>query len=167
MREALVNQFIHQDYNDRKATAQLELTPTGAVFFNMGHALLDKKGIIEGGRSTSRNPLIARAFRLIDFAELAGSGIRELQRVWRGAQRRPPVIQSDKDANNYTLALDWREVPIAYDKHWKRKAGIELTKNQALVLNLTKAQNGTRHHPNINVLAQTFRSTKLAKHLGY
>jgi hypothetical protein len=143
MREALVNQFIHQDYNDRKACAQLEVTPAGALFFNMGYALLDKKSIIEGGRSTSRNPLIARAFRLIGFAELAGSGIRELQRVWREARRRPPVIQSDKEENNYTLTLDWREVPTAYDEHWKQKAGIELTEDQAMVLNLTKAQNGT------------------------
>ncbi len=40
MREALVNQFLHQDYSDRTAAAQVDLTPERAVFFNTGHSLV-------------------------------------------------------------------------------------------------------------------------------
>jgi hypothetical protein len=40
------------------------------VLFNVGHSLVDSKELTKGGRSQSRNPLIARALRLIGFADL-------------------------------------------------------------------------------------------------
>ena len=131
IREALVNLFIHQDYSDRSAAAQIELTPDRAVFFNAGRSLVTAEGLIQGGKSQSRNPLVARALRLVGFADLAGSGLRELQRVWRSAKRRPPKIVSDKTANTFTLTLDWREVPNTYDKFWKDRLGVQLTGQEA------------------------------------
>jgi hypothetical protein len=136
MREALVNQFIHQDYSDASAAAQIELSPQRAVFFNTGHSLVTQDHLVEGGKSQARNPLIARAFRLIKFAELAGSGIRALQHAWREAQRRPPVLESDRVGNTFSLTLDWREVPNAYDEVWKKRLGVQLTDVQAMMLNL-------------------------------
>ena len=63
-------------------------------------ALLTKqRSLIEGGKSQCRNPLIARALRLIGFAELAGSGLRQLQHVWRTNNRRPPQMESNSSAN--------------------------------------------------------------------
>src|SRR4030095_16411165 len=90
MREALVNVFIHQDYSDSSAAAQIEIQSERSTFFNPGRSLVSGTALLEGGKSQARNPLIARALRLIGFAELAGSGLRELQRVWRNAKRRPP-----------------------------------------------------------------------------
>jgi len=136
MREALVNQFIHQDYTDKSAAAQVELTPNRAVFFNTGYSLVTEEHLNDGGKSQARNPLIAYALRLIGFAELAGSGIRVLQHAWRKAQRRPPALESDRAANTFTITLDWREVPNAYDEIWKEKLGVQLNENQAMVLNL-------------------------------
>ena len=102
--------------------------------------------LTDGGKSQARNPLIARALRLIGFAELAGSGIRALQYTWRKAKRRPPNIASDPVANSFTLTLDWREVPNAYDDVWKKKLGVQLTATQAAVLNLATDPAGITAH---------------------
>jgi hypothetical protein len=136
LREALINLFIHQDYGDPSAAAQVEVAPERTVFFNAGKSLVSAAGLVEGGKSQARNPLIARALRLIGFAELAGSGLRELQRVWRGAQRRPPRMESEEAANTFTLALDWRPVPDVYDRFWKDRIGVRLNPAQAIILNL-------------------------------
>lgn len=136
IREAVVNLFIHQDYSDKSAAAQVEIKPDRTVFFNPGKALVGQQSLIEGGKSQARNPLIARALRLIGFAELAGSGLRELQRVWRGAKRRPPAIESSPSANTFTLTLDWRAIPDTYDAYWKKTLGVKLTAEEATVLNL-------------------------------
>ena len=146
MREALVNQFIHQDYSDSSAAAQIELTPRRAMFFNAGHSLVTEDHLADGGKSQARNPLIARALRLIGYAELAGSGIRALQHEWRRARRRPPVIESDRTGNTFALTLDWREVPNAYDKTWREKLGVQLTTEQASVLNLATDTTGITEH---------------------
>lgn len=136
MREALVNLFIHQDYTDTTAAAQVELQPDRATFFNTGHSLVATEQMIEGGKSQARNPLIARALRLIGFAELAGSGIRAVQSAWRTERRRPPRIDSDRNTNTFSLTLDWRQVENTYDEIWKGRIGVHLTAAQAQILNL-------------------------------
>jgi predicted HTH transcriptional regulator len=136
MREALVNLFIHQDYADAAAAAQLEIGPDRAVFFNPGKSLVSERAMAEGGRSVTRNPLIARALRLIGFAELAGSGLREVQRVWRGARRRPPMFESNPAANTFTLTLDWRPVPEQLDQFWLEALGARVSPAEARILSL-------------------------------
>lgn len=109
MREAMINLFIHQDYADTRAPAQIDIAPGVVTFFNLGFSLA---GGDEGGggvKSYPRNPLIARALRLIGFAELAASGLRELQRVWQKADRRLPQVTSNEKTNSFTLVLDWRQ----------------------------------------------------------
>lgn len=142
MREALVNIFIHQDYHDASAPAQVELRPDRALFFNTGYSLVSQEGLIEGGKSQARNPIIARALRLIGFAELAGSGLRVLQEAWRGAKRKPPHFESNREANTFTVTLDWRVVPDTYDTFWKDKIGVRLTREQAQLMNLCGDPNG-------------------------
>lgn len=136
MREALVNQFVHQDYSDKSAAAQVELRPQRVTFFNTGYSLVSGERLAEGGKSQARNPLIARALRLIGFAELAGSGVRALQHAWREAKRRPPLLETDKKSNTFTLTLNWEEVPDAYDQFWKKKLGVSLDSSQATILTL-------------------------------
>jgi hypothetical protein len=65
----LINQFIHQEYGDPTAPAQIVIRPGETVLFNVGHSLVDSEQLSKGGRSQSRNPLIARALRLIGFAD--------------------------------------------------------------------------------------------------
>jgi predicted HTH transcriptional regulator len=111
IREALVNLFIHQDYSDKRASAQIDIAPGVVTFFNPGFSLVDRDKVSAGVKSQARNPLIARALRLLGFAELAASGLRELQRVWRKAHPLPPRLASDEKTNSFTLVLDWRDVP--------------------------------------------------------
>ncbi len=146
IREALVNQLIHQDYSDQSAAAQVELSANKAVFFNTGYSLVTEEHIADGGKSQARSPLIARALRLIGFAELAGSGIRALQYAWRQASRRPSALDSDRDGNSFTITLDWREVRNAYDEVWKGKLGVQLTEAQAAVLNRATDPAGITAH---------------------
>ena len=142
LREALINLFIHQDYGDPSAAAQVEVAPERTTFFNTGKSLVSTPSLLDGGKSQARNPLIARALRLIGFAELAGSGLRELQRMWRGAQRRPPRMESSSAANTFTLRLDWRPVPDAYDRFWKDRIGVRVNEAQATILNLALDPSG-------------------------
>jgi len=93
----------------KMAAAQIDIAPGVVTFFNPGFSLVDRTGLPTGMKSQSRNPLIARALRLIGFAELAASGLRELQRVWQTANRQPPQLSSDEKTNSFTLVLDWRE----------------------------------------------------------
>lgn len=113
MREALVNLFIHQDYTDKSAAAQIDIAPGVVTFFNPGFSLVERNNEAAGVKSQARNPLIARALRLLGFAELAASGLRELQRVWQTAHRQPPRLASNEKTNSFTLILDWREPQAA------------------------------------------------------
>jgi hypothetical protein len=142
IREALVNQFIHQDYGDASAPAQVEIRPEMTVLFNPGFSLVEADHLVDGGKSQSRNPLIARALRLIGFAELAGSGLRALQSAWRRAQRRPPRFFSDRQANNFSVVLDWRPMPEIYDEEWLKRHGVKLTPAQVTVLRLAQDPSG-------------------------
>jgi len=132
MREALVNMFIHQDYNDNRAPAQVDISKNGILFFNMGHALVSNETLFDGGKSQARNPLIASALRIIGFAELGGSGIRVLADSWQKDNRRSPVINSDKNENSFSISLE----KSSYDDFWKEKLGVTLTAQEAHLLNL-------------------------------
>ncbi len=137
MREALINLFIHQDFSDQSCAAQIEISAEKAVFFNPGRSLVKRESLIEGGKSQARNPIIARALRLIGFAELAGSGLRQLQDVWRKQHRRPPKFDSNQSANTFTLTLDWRLIPDNYNSFWQDRLGVKLAENEATILNLS------------------------------
>jgi predicted HTH transcriptional regulator len=143
MREGLVNLFIHQDYEDPRTVAQIEIMPDQTVFFNAGRSLVSNTALVDGGKSQSRNPLISRALRLIGFAEIAGSGLREVQRAWREAKRYPPVIESDPEANTFTLTLNWRELPVITDEFWKKRLGVNLAPQESAALLLSSEPSGT------------------------
>lgn len=143
MREGLVNLFIHQDFGDPTTVAQIEITQDQTMFFNAGRSLVSNTALVDGGKSQSRNPLISRALRLIGFAELAGSGLREVHRAWREAKRYPPAIESNPEANTFTLILDWRELPVITDEFWKKHLGVNLTPQESAALVLSSAHTGT------------------------
>jgi predicted HTH transcriptional regulator len=86
IREMLVNLIIHQDYGDPRTVAQIELYADKMTLTNAGYSLVAQDELLQGGKSQSRNPLIARALRAIGFAEISGSGIRALI---QGASKSP------------------------------------------------------------------------------
>lgn len=135
LREVLVNQMVHQDYLDASAAGQVELRSTSVTVFNAGYSLVDPDSLLEGGKSQSRNPLIARALRAIGFAEISGSGIRAVQRACQKANRKAPKFVSDRVANTFALTLDWSGGDAVSDSYWRSLVGVDLTAEQALVLN--------------------------------
>lgn len=144
MREALVNMFIHQDYADQRTVAQVQITKDAVRFVNAGCSLVQSSELAEGGTSQSRNPLISRALKLIGFAELGGSGIREVYRVWRTTKRRPPLFHSDEQHNRFRLTLDWRAMPVVYDAFWQAEIGLALDPVQAEIVLLAAEPNGVQ-----------------------
>lgn len=135
LREALVNQIVHQDYDDAMTAAQIELNDEKVTVFNAGCSLVPAEHLLDGGKSQSRNPLIARALRSVGFAEISGSGIRAVHRACQQAQRRSPTFESDEKRNTFTLKLDWSTAPKDVDAYWQSLLGAHLTPVQATVLN--------------------------------
>lgn len=146
MREALVNLFVHQDYDDARTAGQIDITEHQTKFVNAGRSLVDPVSLSEGATSQARNPLIGRALRLIGFAELAGSGLREVHTVWRQAKRRPPVIRSDEEDNTFTLTLDWRPLPDLSDSFWKSRLGVSIGLSEATTVALAAEPMGVSVH---------------------
>lgn len=143
VREALVNLIIHQDYADPRTTAQIELQPHRTLMVNAGAALISEQELADGGTSAARNPLIARALKLIGFAELGGSGLREVYRVWRNADRRPPKIRSDEDHNRFRIELDSRPLQRLEDDFWKQRLGVTVSSEEAQILGLLGNMGGS------------------------
>jgi hypothetical protein len=135
VREALVNQLIHQDYGDQRSCARIAIRPDQTEFGNPGYSLTAPERLEQGGVHQSRNPLVARAFRLVGFAESAGSGLRVLHGAWRSAHRPAPVVSSDRETNSFVLTLDWQPAADSYDEKWLKR-GIKLTAAQAEIFRL-------------------------------
>jgi predicted HTH transcriptional regulator len=143
MREALVNLLIHQDYSNQKMAGQVIFENERATFINPGAALVSQTELIEGNVNHSRNPLLSRALKLIGFAELAGSGLGAIYDAWRGAKRRPPVVESSQERNTFRLTLDWRTLPTVVDKFWKETVGVSLSAVEAATVVLAAESKGT------------------------
>jgi hypothetical protein len=136
LREALVNQIVHQDYSDATTAAQIELCGDKVTVFNAGASLVPAGQLLEGGRSQSRNALIARALRSVGFAEISGSGLRAVHRACQQAQRKSPTIESDEKRNTFTLILDRSKTNLRdVDSYWYSMLGVRLTPLQSMVLN--------------------------------
>ena len=136
LREALVNQIVHQDYHDSTTAGQIELHDEKVTVFNAGCSLVPTEQLLGGGKSQSRNPLVARALRSVGFAEISGSGIRAVHRACQQAQRKSPSFESNEKANTFTLTLDRSTAPEDIDTYWKSLLGVRLTSLQATVLNV-------------------------------
>lgn len=136
MREALVNLFIHQDYGHAGLAGQVEIRDERTIFFNAGASLVSPEGLLDGGKSTSRNAVISRALKLIGFAELSGSGLYAVHKLWRKTHGVPPKIESNTAANTFTLTFEWLLPTEEVDEFWKEKLGAKVTAKQAGVIAL-------------------------------
>ncbi len=144
LREALVNQIVHQDYRDSTTAGQIEIHDSRVTVFNAGHSLVPPEHLLDGGKSQSRNPLVARALRSVGFAEISGSGIRAVHRACQQANRKSPTFESNEKANTFTLTLDWSTTPEDVDTYWNSLLGVRLSSLQATVLNaLSKLPSAT------------------------
>lgn len=134
MREALVNLFVHQDYTHPGIPGQVEIRDDRTIFYNAGASLVSQEGLLDGGKSTSRNAVVSRALKLIGFAELSGSGLYAVHKLWRKTHGIAPKIDSDKKANTFSLTFEWLLTPEDVDSFWKEKLGVTLSSRQAAMI---------------------------------
>ena len=101
--------------------------------------------MIYEAETVPRNPVIARAFRLIGWAETAGSGMLKMQKNWQEAGFSAPVIRNNQPRYWFTLELEMKKPAVAGDVLGEKvgdkvgeKVGDRLTENQVNILNLLK-----------------------------
>ena len=104
VREALVNLLMHMDYFDRKGASirvyddKIELRNAGCLRFPIERLL--KEHITE-----PRNPLIAKTFRLLGWADRTGEGISKIAEGWSSMGYDAPVFRDDKRTNLFEVIL--------------------------------------------------------------
>jgi len=72
-------------------------------FRNPGASLLSMDQIIRGAETIPRNPIIARLFRLVGWAEIAGTGMLQMIENWQKAGFGKPVIRNNEPRYWFTI----------------------------------------------------------------
>jgi len=104
IKEAFVNLLVHTDYFDRKG-ASIKVYDNRIEMMNGGALLFDERLLKEGDISEPRNPIIIRAFRMIDLAEDAGSGFLKIMTNWGNAGFIQPEMESDRRENYFKIVF--------------------------------------------------------------
>ena len=104
VREALSNAVIHRDYRLQQPV-NLEHSPSALVVISPGPLVgsVTRDNILTHA-STPRNPLLARAARLLRLAEETGRGVDRMFREMIRAGQDPPVIEDAIDYVRVVLA---------------------------------------------------------------
>ena len=150
LREAIRNALIHQDYQKRNPT-QIRRFNDRIEIENPGYSLKPIERIGEPG-SELRNPIIARVFSDIGWAEEKGSGIRAMQDAMDKAGLTPPIFESDTGSNLFRVTfrlhhfmteedLDWlQEHTEGHNLSDEEKKALILVRHTGSVNNLTYCQ---------------------------
>lgn len=102
IREALVNLLIHSDYFS-KSTPRIRTFSDRYEFYNPGALPKRIELILKEDFSLPRNPIIAKIFRFIRFAENIGSGFPKMINGWQTKYRLKPIIEGDFDYYKITF----------------------------------------------------------------
>ena len=104
VREALSNAVIHRDYR-LEQPVNLEHSPSAFVVISPGPLVgsVTRDNILTHA-STPRNPVLARAARLLRLAEETGRGVDRMFREMIRAGQDPPVIEEGVDYVRVVLA---------------------------------------------------------------
>ena len=136
LREAVRNALMHQDYQ-KKSPTQIRRYSDRIEIENPGYSLKPIERIGEPG-SDPRNPIIAKVFHEIGWAEEKGSGIRAIQDAMDKAELTPPLFESDTEANIFRVTFYLHHFMTDKDIAWLQEhtEGYDLTdeEKKALVL---------------------------------
>ena len=116
VREAVVNALIHRSYRDN-TPIQILRYPNRIEIRNPGYSLKPDDEIGTPG-SVNRNPFIAAIFHETNLAETKGSGFRTMCRLMKGANMLPPIFDSNRDKNCFTLRLMLHNLLSGDDATW-------------------------------------------------
>jgi len=151
IREAFVNLLSHADYFDRKG-ASIKVYDDRIELFNSGSLLFDEK-LLEGGDiSEPRNPLIIRAYRMVNLAEDAGSGFYKIYTNWQKAGFSKPAINSNRRENFFRIVFNFQ--PISQKAPSWHQAGTKLAPSYDQVFKILEL---CAKPENINKLMESFK----------
>ena len=116
IREAIVNALMHRSY--RKAgPVQIIRYANRIEIRNPGYSLKPEESLGEAG-SITRNPLVAAVLHETRFAETKGSGIRAIRAVMEDTGLTPPIFESDREGDQFTVTLFFHHFLMESDWDW-------------------------------------------------
>jgi ATP-dependent DNA helicase RecG len=165
IREALVNLLIHQDYFERKI-AQVRHLSNAIVFVNPGTAPMREEELLDGDLTSPRNPVIAKAFRLVGWAEVAGTGLLKIVKSWKAMNFELPAIENNREKYQFTITLSQQHLLAEEDKKWLARF-TDLEDQEKLILAEAK-KSGTVNNAGMRVslgIADSLTVTQMLSHL--
>lgn len=124
VREAVVNALMHRSYR-KIGPVQIIRYANRLEIKNPGYSLKPDEEFGESG-SVHRNPFIAAVLHETRFAETKGSGIRVIRKLMDEAGLTPPIFESDRDNDQFTVTFffhhfleekDWTWLSAFKDAH--------------------------------------------------
>jgi predicted HTH transcriptional regulator len=113
LREALVNMIIHRDYFEH-TQSRVRIYHDRIEFYNPGATPRTVEEIIEDEVTAPRNPIIAKLFRMIGWAEVAGSGMMKILKNWKTAGYAAPRIENNIQGYYFKMIFPLKEVSSQY-----------------------------------------------------
>jgi ATP-dependent DNA helicase RecG len=113
LREGLVNMIIHRDYFEH-GQSRVKIYHDRIEMYNPGSAPKTVKEIIEDEVTEPRNPVIAKIFRMIGWAEVAGSGMMKILKNWKAAGYIEPSIKNNIQGYSFKMIFPFKEMSAEY-----------------------------------------------------
>lgn len=104
LREALVNALVHADYFGRRGTTVVAYGDC-VEFANPGAPLVPIEVALCGGISETRNPMLLRAFGLVNACERAGSGLDAIREACAAVDAAPPEMREELSPGRTLLTV--------------------------------------------------------------
>lgn len=133
IREAVVNALMHRSYR-LQAPVQIIRYSNRLEIRNPGFSLKSPDHLGEPG-SVPRNPKLAAALYDTRFAETKGSGVRVMREMCERAGLAPPLFESDRGQDQFTLRLFFHHFLGPDDLAWlARFKELQLSEAEARAL---------------------------------
>ena len=133
IREAVVNAIMHRSYKVN-SPIQILRYPNRIEIKNAGYSLKPEEEI-GNPLSINRNPHIAEVFHETNLAETKGSGFKTMQRLMNQEHMLPPIFESCREKNSFTLRILMHNLLSTNDVEWlSRFIDYPLTDQQKLGL---------------------------------
>ena len=122
---------MHSDYFS-SMKPRIRVFTDRIEFMNPGRLPKDLASIMKEDFTQPRNPIIARAFRVLKLAESAGSGFEKMFSGWQGYYKNTPEVEGGLDF--YKITFYTKRIAVKTVEKGGQK--VSLTTRQAEVLHL-------------------------------
>jgi ATP-dependent DNA helicase RecG len=97
--------LIHRDYFDN-SQSRINIYPDRIEMYNPGAAPKPVEDILENEVTAPRNPVMAKAFRIIGWAETAGSGTMKIFKALEQIKYPKPVIENNVRSGFFKMTFE-------------------------------------------------------------